>query len=187
MDEIALIEREKYLAVWARKEYRAVSPGMMEVERAWTVCEMREGASLIDFGSGPARATLWFQDRGLLVTAVDFAPNARETNVPFVEACLWELPESLAPADYAYCCDVMEHIPPEKIDETLAGIAARTLVTGYFRIATRPDRMGPKLIGKPLHVTVQSGEWWRRTLERFFPRVDVVEMNARDVVLLVRR
>jgi len=186
MDNLAAVEREKYVAVWQRQEYRKVSPGMLECERAFTVCRMMSSQTLIDFGSGPARATKWFEEKGLDAVAVDFAPNARETDVPFIEACLWALPEELPPADYGYCCDVMEHIPTHKIDDVLGGISARVKRTAYFRIATRPDKMGPKLLSRPLHLTVKDGEWWRRQVEAHFALVDVIENTGRDVILLAR-
>jgi len=186
MDNLAAVEREKYVAVWQRQEYRKVSPGMLECERAFTICRMMSSQTLIDFGAGPARATKWFEEKGLDAIAVDFAPNARETDVPFVEACLWDMPEALPPADYGYCCDVMEHIPGHKVDDVLGGISARVKRAAYFRIATRPDRMGPKLLKVPLHLTVRDGEWWRRKVEAHFALVDVVENTGRDVVLLAR-
>jgi hypothetical protein len=187
MDDIALVEREKYLAVWQRPEYRKVSPGMLECERAHLICGMKPGESLIDFGSGPCRAAKWFQDKGIHVLAIDFAPNAREHgDVPFVEACLWELPETLPKVDFGFCTDVMEHIPEAKIAAVLANIAMLTTRAAYFRIATRPDKMGPKLLGQPLHMTVQGGEWWRRQVEAHFPLVDVIENTGRDVTLLAR-
>lgn len=187
MDDIAKIERAKYLEVWQRPEYRVVSPGMNEAERASFVMRLRKGMSLYDFGAGPARATLWFQNvHGIKATAIDFAPNARETDVPFIEANLWELPETLPPADVGYCCDVMEHIPPEQIAMVLHGIVKHVRTGCYFRIATRPDHMGPKLIGKPLHMTVQPWQWWRDAVETAFDIVDVVESSDRHVTLWAR-
>lgn len=189
MDDISLIEREKYLAVWERPEYRRVSPGMLEVERAWITCGLQSGHSLIDFGSGPCRATKWFQDRGLHVTGVDFAPNAREhPDVPFVEASLWDdqLSSIVEQADWGFCTDVMEHIPPTRIVPTLVNIGKMVSRGCYFRIATRPDKMGMRLINKPLHMTVESGDFWRRHIENYFDRVDVIEQTDRDIMILAR-
>jgi hypothetical protein len=187
MDDVALAEREKYLAVWQRPEYRRVSPGMLECERAFTVCEMSAGDRLIDFGAGPCRATKWFRDKGLDVTAIDFAPNAREHNdVPFVEACLWSLPPCLKPAHWGFCTDVLEHIPVDRVETVLGNIARLSTAGAYLRIATRPDKMGPRLIGKPLHMTVRSSDWWRRAIEAVFPLVDVIEDTGRDLIVLAR-
>lgn len=186
MDDIALVERDKYLAIWERPEYRKVSPGMLECERAFTICKMMSSQSLIDFGAGPCRAAKWFQDKGLDVLAIDFAANAREADVPFVDACLWDLPESLPKADFGFCTDVMEHIPEAKVSAVLGNIAMLTRRSAYFRIATRPDKMGPRFLNQPLHVTVKDAEWWRRQVEEHFPLVDVVENTGRDVMLLAR-
>lgn len=186
MDDLAKIEREKYLQVWEHDAYRKISPGMLEWERAWQVCGMQPGQSLIDFGSGPCRATLAFQNAGLNVLAIDHVPNARETDVPFVEACLWDLPLTVSAADWGFCCDVMEHIPPQRVADVLRSIAENVTRGCYFRIATRPDMFGPKILGQPLHLTVSAGEWWRRQVEQHFELVDVVQHTSRDIMLLAR-
>lgn len=183
VDNLAEIEADKYRRIWERAEYRKISPGMMEAERAFTLLYMQPDQTLIDFGAGTGRATAWFRDRGLDVLAVDFAENALETSVPFVNACLWDMPD--LSAELGYCCDVMEHIPPEKVGHVLSAIRARITGAVYFRIATRPDKMG-QLIKSRLHLTVQSGEWWRRQLEAKWGIVDVVENNGRDLIAIAR-
>ena len=184
VDNLAEIEADKYRRIWERDEYRKISPGMMEAERALTLLYMQPEQTLIDFGAGTGRATAFFRDKGLDVLAVDFAENALETSVPFVNACLWDMPEGLS-AELGYCCDVMEHIPTEKVADVLTGIRSRITGAVYFRIATRPDKMG-KLIKSRLHLTVQSGEWWRRQLEDHWGIVDVVENNGRDLIAIAR-
>lgn len=187
MDDLAAIEREKYIRVWERPEYRTVSPGLMEFDRAIMVAGMVPGQSVTDFGAGPCRATKAFKDHGFEVLAIDHAPNAREhDDVPFLEACLWNLPATLSASDWGFCTDVMEHIPPTKVADTLRSIAENVTLGCYFRIATRPDVMGPKLIGQPLHLTISAGEWWRRQVERDFALVDVIEQTGRDIMLLAR-
>jgi len=184
MDQLAAIEAEKYRRIWEREEYRRVSPGMMETERAWRVCGMEPGQTLHDFGAGTGRAARRFADKGMSVLAIDHADNALEVAVPFIKTCLWDM-QDLPEADHGFCCDVMEHIPEQRVQDTLAAIRAKVRKSCYFRIATRPDQLG-KLIGQPLHLTVRSGEWWRRQVEGHFDLVDVIEMNPRDVMLLAR-
>lgn len=187
LDAMAQEERAKYEAVWKHKQYRKVSPGMLECERAWQLCGMKAGDTLIDYGAGPCRASKWFQDRGLDVLAIDIADNARETEeVQFLKACLWDLPAQVPASDYGFCTDVMEHIPPVHVAAVLNGIASRTRKAAYFRIATRPDKMGPMLLGKPLHLTVRGGEWWREEVAKSFAHVEVVENTGRDIMLLAR-
>ena len=164
--------------VWDHQAYRAISPGERDCERAYQLFGSRVGPKIIDYGSGPARATKWFADKGMMAIGIDIAPNAAETDVEVIEACLWDLPAHIGVSDYAYCCDVMEHIPP------LRHISIRTVTAGYFRIATRPDRMGPALIGAPLHLTIRPANWWYEKLSEFFSSVEVIE-DKRAAVFLV--
>lgn len=190
MDDLAALERDKYLRIWERDEYRKISPGMAETDRAFALCEMSPGDTLTDFGCGTGRASAWFADRGLEVLAVDFVPGALETAVRFREACLWAMGPAatgsvVPPADFAFCCDVLEHIPRERVVDTIAAIRARTGRAAYFRIATRPDRMGA-LIGETLHLTVEAAAWWRLQLGAHFGVVDLIEATGRDAVFLAR-
>jgi len=182
MDDLATTEAEKYRQIWDRPEYRKFSPGLGECEAAFTACGMASGQALIDFGAGTGRASAWFVERGLSVVAVDHAANALECDVYFVRACLWEMPAMLA--DFGFCCDVMEHIPPSRVDDVLRAIRARVSGRCYFGIATRPDVMG-RLIGKPLHLSVHSGDWWAAKLSEFWGAVDVRRNDARDFVAVV--
>src|ERR1041385_938241 len=65
----------------------------------------------------------------------------------------------------SFCADVMEHIPPDRVDQVLDNIlhAAEHV---FFAISTVPDNMG-ELIGETLHLTVQPFSWW---LEKFQKR-----------------
>lgn len=184
LDDISVEEMEKYERVWEFPAYRKTSPGQRECGRAFEVCDMKPDDTLYDFGSGPGRATSWFLDQGVHATAIDVARNALEDEwVPFVHASLWQLPKDLSVVDWGFCSDVMEHIPEGKVEATLTNIRKKVSQGCYFRIATRPDKFGPRLIQSPLHLTVKSGEWWRRECEKHFPYVDVIEMTKNDVML----
>lgn len=180
-DALLEAERAKYERVWAFREYRRHSPGAGLCERAYSAMGMRPGELLADFGSGTARATAWFQGRGLDATAIDFVPSARETDVPFVEACLWAMPDDLGPFDWGYCCDVMEHIPESHVGAVLEGISARVDRACFFQIALFHDGMG-RLVGKPLHLTVRPASWWQRIVQDHFAEVEVLPSDGRHFV-----
>lgn len=182
MDDLAIREADKYRQIWGRPEYRQYSPGLAACAAAFELCGMAPGRSLIDFGAGTGRASAWFAGRGLTVLAVDHAENALECDVDFLRACLWDMPP--LQADHGFCCDVMEHIPPARVDDVLRAIRASVSGRCYFGIATRPDVMG-RLIGQPLHLSVQSGAWWAAKLAGFWGVVAVRRDDARDFVAVV--
>ena len=172
-DTLAQAEADKYAAVWRYDAYRKNAPGEKCVFDAFKALGIKEGDTLIDFGCGTGRPARAFQEAGIHVTAVDFAVNCLDegVKVPFRQACLWNLPDDMI-ATYGFCTDVMEHIPPEKVDAVLANIRAATTDGVFFQIATRPDTMG-RLIGRTLHLTVKSADWWAHRLRLAWPNVTV--------------
>lgn len=169
MDETSLNEKKKYERMWAHRDYAKWSPGEEIAPFAFKELCAHAGQSIIDYGCGKGQAVAYFRDRGMFARGVDLVPLFPAAII----ASLWELPDSLLPADFAFSADVFEHIPTDKIDATLAGIALRTKEAGFFRISTREDSMG-RLIGKKLHLTVQPVGWWKHKLLQFF---DIVRLG----------
>lgn len=163
-------ESLKYGRLWEMPDYRKVSFGEHAAPKFLAQARPVPGAEVIDFGCGPGRAGLLMATLGRMkVTMVDFVRNCLDPEVRealttqaevlrFVKADL-EQPLSVV-AEYGFCADVLEHIPPDKVDQVLDNIlkAARHV---YFTIATTADQMGA-LIGEPLHLTVQPFSWWLR-------------------------
>jgi len=176
---IPLEEREKakYMSMWEQPAYRKSAPGESHAEIALNLFET---GTLIDFGCGTGRGAKIFQDHGYEVTGVDFSPNGLETEIPFVDACLWDLPD--LKAEYGFCTDVMEHIPSEKVEEVLKGIS-RCCEKAYFNISIVDDSLG-SLIGKKLHMTLMSPEGWRDLLSKHFKSVAILNVTKSDVSLL---
>jgi len=161
-------EGAKYRKLWDQSAYRAVSPGERGLPRLLAHMPLTADSQVIDFGCGTGRAALkLFQQKGCAVTMVDFARNCLD---PDVKTALTEHPTKLSfrqhdletpfpmTAGYGLCTDVMEHIPPDKVNRVLANIlqAANRV---WFQISTVPDELG-SLIGEPLHLSVHSYSWW---------------------------
>lgn len=190
--EVPLEQREqsKYEEIWTHDAYRKEAPGAAFVDDAFDRLGMQSGESLIDYGSGTGRASFAFSEyKGMNVTAVDFADNAFECAtglgyIDFVHACLWDLPAGLE-SDWAYCTDVMEHIPIEKVEAVIAGISERTRKGAYFNIATRPDNLGA-LIGRKLHMTVMQGSGWQTFLSKYFAHVEMIEREGEATFICKR-
>lgn len=174
-------EALKYGRLWTLEAYRRYAPGEAYVECFLAQARPTPGAHVIDLGCGTGRGGLKLALLGgLQVTLVDFVSNCLDPDIRamletqpalrFVKADL-EHPLPVA-APYGYCTDVLELIPPDRLNAVLTHIllAAQHV---FFSISTQPDACGA-LIGEPLHLTVQPYAWW---LERFHERQCVVHWS----------
>lgn len=183
-------EKQKYENIWTNvNEYRIHSPGEQSLKAFKDIIRPKFGSTVVDFGSGCARASLELAKDGHAVRMIDITEKSMDDEVreslhsglydmKFTEGSIFDLavPMENVSGDYGYCCDVMEHIPPKYIMQTLNNIMLRVKEGCFFFICFRPDSFGQK-IGKPLHLTVRSYKWWRDHLNEVG---NVVE--ARDLL-----
>lgn len=162
-------EQTKYRRMWTEVPgYRSTSPGENLVPMFLEQADWKPSDTLIDLGCGPGRAGLALSKAGLDVSLLDITETSRDSDpairkLPFVEACLWS--HRVWPDfDWAYCCDVLEHIPPERVDGVLRNIAAMIRKGAFLQIALWSDGWGNK-IQETLHLTVESAEWWQAKIE----------------------
>ena len=166
-------ERVKYERVWDDSRYRTQTDGLPAVFRAFRGMGCKPGETLIDWGCGTGRAAKLFADKGLQVTCFDIAANAMDSSIelPFVQGCLWEPPDGLE-ADYGFCADVLEHIPPDYIEASLSTIYWRSKIAAFIQVDTVRDISGA-LMEPPevLHLCVRKKKWWQDQLEAFWSEV----------------
>jgi hypothetical protein len=55
----------------------------------------------------------------------------------------------------------MEHIPTVHVSAVLRNLRLAATRAVFLGIALFPDSFGPRVIGAPLHLTVQHVDWWR--------------------------
>ena len=184
-------ERAKYAEIWSFDEYRnADSPGLINVERFMSVMQPVYGSKLIDIGCGSGQAGLEFRRRGMQVSWIDITAAGLDPEVDrsrFTEAPLWadwELEFSRPHFDYGFCCDVLEHIPPEYTMLVLDRII-RACTTTWLQIALRPDEFG-KLIGEPLHLTVRPYAWWLVRLATLGTVIDARDLCGDGLFVVTR-
>lgn len=174
-------EKAKYQKMWGVSEYRRYSPGEAGVSLFTGFFPLEDNETLIDFGCGTGRAARKLAGVGLQVTMVDITKDALDFNpeldfprIGFVEASLWELPDTLKPAEWVFSTDVLEHIPPGKVDASLDAIASRTLKGGHMTVSVVKDGFGD-MIGETLHLTVQPFEWWKDKIEARWEVLEALE------------
>lgn len=185
-----LEEREaaKYRLAWDLPDYRIMSPAMQHLDEIREAFGHPTKGMLLDFGCGAGKAAKALQGDGLDVVGLDHV-NALEVEIPFRQTALWSLPNpvpAMMPADFGICCDVMEHIPPEKVDAVLDGIARSVDGPVYFSISTVPDMFGAA-IGKTLHLTVQPAAWWREQLGARWASVTVIAETDAELRVIVNK
>jgi SAM-dependent methyltransferase len=184
-------ERRKYERMWTEvPAYRNDSPGERLVDYFLKHADYEPGDTLIDLGCGTGRAGLALYNRGLDVTLYDISAKAVDADIarlefPFIEHCVW-LDDDTDPADWVYCCDVLEHIPPEHIDKSLAVIRRLALKGAFLQIAMFHDGFGAR-IGERLHLTVENQDWWLKKLAEYFSGFNIWDSGDQRLIVLTKR
>jgi len=162
-------EALKYGKLWERKEYRAVAPGEQFAPVFLDHARPKHGSHVIDFGCGTGRGAAVLANAGMKVTMLDFVRNSLDDDVRsrLGESFTFKKHDLEKPspviAEYGYCTDVMEHIPPGKVNLVLENIL-RGAKHCFFVISTGDDVCG-RLIGETLHLSVHPFDWWKERFE----------------------
>lgn len=173
-------ERFKYEAAWDHPGYREWSPGEQMVPFFLQTATPERGTKIIDWGAGCGRAAHKLWKAGLDVTMVDFVDNCLDEDVradlcdsfQFVKHDLTQRID--LKGDIGFCCDVLEHIPEEDIDQVLDNMFENCHAT-FFQIATVEDHFSKEIDGvDQLHVTVRPYEWW---LKKFAEKEVIVHAS----------
>ena len=152
--------------------------------------------TVLDAGCGTGKGGVALQQQAFHVKLCDLTDHGLTLEaraLPFTAACLWQDlsavyrgfgPFQRTKFDFTYCCDVLEHIPPQftmlAIDQLLRvsryGLfLSVSLVSDYFGVWA----------GRPLHQTVQSFTWWRDSLAELGTVLDARDLHH-NAVFFVR-
>lgn len=181
IDELTLRETDKYRRMFQHPSYHQWSPGFDAV--AWFLenSAAEPNDIVVDAGCGLGRAAVELKKYGFKVYCLDLADFREEEakNIMFIEECLWQLQKTRL-FDWIYCCDVMEHIPEEKVDIVFDKLARATVKGAMFQIALDLDGCG-SLIGETLHLTVKPAEWWHAKIVKRWQIVKTAAEITRSV------
>lgn len=176
-----VIERERDLYTTVAdgiEKYVSYSPGAGYVPLFLDMAGLKPHEtsrySILDAGCCSGQGALSLQAAGFKdVRLCDLTGQMRVPEVrdlPFAETCLWHpLATSIGylrggKVDYVFCCDVLEHIPPEFTMLTIARLLEVARRGVFLSIALVPDAYGV-LIGEKLHKTVGPFTWWRDNIK----------------------
>lgn len=182
--DIAATERLKYQRMYETDQYRNNRETVRLAKEFIRRAGIKAGASVLDVGCGSGYATQFFHSRGLRVVSADIAPNAILPEMAALTEfhCLpaWDLPADRIQVEYGFSTDMMEHIPEERVDDTLAAIRACVTRDAYFNVSLRKDGMG-RLINDTLHMTVRPLQWWLDAFARHWgDPVELLHVDYRE-------
>lgn len=87
--------------------------------------------------------------------------------------------------DVASCCDVMEHVEVECVDNVLKYVAERTRYAALFTIGlSDATKMLPN--GRNAHITLKTAGWWINKLNEYFIVVEGATTDA-EVLLMCQK
>jgi len=162
---------EAYRELNARKHEQSATYGSYGhelVEQVRKLAREIPAHTILDYGCG----------KRTLEKALGYAICNYDPAIPGCEA-------SPAPADLVVCCDVLEHVELECVDDVLNDLQRVTLHTGLFIIDCKlankhlPD-------GRNTHLIVEKPEWWmRKLLDRFDLRKII--SSGESLMALVRK
>lgn len=196
-DPASEVERAKYVRAYTQSQrYREKSGKHIFMDEQAVrkyVATLQNKDLAIDFGCGNGSSALLLNELGFeQIDLIDFvgldhAPEEvlklrDEGKAAFYRWSLWERNmQTLDPANFTVCTDVMEHIPEDKVDAVMGTIRAKTDPfdgVSYWRIAlwgseTPEQKAKAKAnYGGELHVTVRPAVWWVEKLKKLYEEVD---------------
>lgn len=193
MSRIKDQQQTLYKDVWGRVEaYDRFSPGATHLP--FFLQHASPPGTVLDAGCGNGAGAVALANAGFTVAMCDITitEKALMTGLLAHEVCLWDAGDmSCLPylchiandafvdedkVDYTYCCDVLEHIPPEWTMLVIQNLLSITKKGLFLSIALVPDKFG-LWVGEPLHRTVQPFVWWRDNLRELRSNV-----QARDLL-----
>jgi SAM-dependent methyltransferase len=190
MSTLQTAETDLYAGVWQTLEhYGDVAPGEHYLPIFLDCVKGEQGfgfsrGHVLDAGTGSGKGALALRGAGFRVTLCDLTDTGlveEARALPFTAACLWQDLRGLTPFggafDWTYCCDVLEHVPPQLTMlacEQMLRVSRKGLFLGVSLV---PDVNGV-WVGRPLHQTVQSFCWWRDNLKELGTVVDARDLHG---------
>jgi SAM-dependent methyltransferase len=147
---------------------------MRVIEKIKEVLAKHKVKTILDAGFGGGKALKHLSECGYDVIGVDITLDGlidKSFKDKCLETPLWDVPID-DPLDATICIDVMEHIPPEKVDDTLSELSRLCSGIAILHIALFKHNIGKKDIDK-LHLSVFDSITWLDIIKPHFKEVDM--------------
>lgn len=170
-------ERDKYNQMWSMQQYRTVSPGASYMPGVISFCKTVGLKSVLDVGCGSGVNIESFIRNDIDAHGIDISDTAMHNPMlqeRFTRGEAWDMPFKDSTFDFVFSTDVLEHIPPTMVDQTLSEIARVCSGNAFLSISLIRDTCG-NLIGEELHLSIFSPEEWTRRINKYFDIIDEIK------------
>jgi cyclopropane fatty-acyl-phospholipid synthase-like methyltransferase len=158
-------EKKKYTDLWRLVNYTSLSANNF-AEFVKSIVPSGD-TSVLEIGCGDGTTFKALNNHcnvfGNDIT-IESAIKNRINSLRLYEYPVWNIPEYLS-FNYTISTDVLEHLPLEKVDESIKKIIEITELGTIHAICTRPA--STKYEGHQVHLTVRPIWWWRKMFERY--------------------
>lgn len=145
-------EVRKYQTCYQDHAYRMGKRRLQRMKK--DIDTIPAGATLLDVGCGRGETVYYALEQKILASGIDIVP---ELSGVYVEtASIAKIP--FETVDYVTCYDMLEHLPPEEVDQgldELFRVAKKTLFLTVSGNEAEKD-------GETLHLSVHDDEWWHQ-------------------------
>jgi hypothetical protein len=154
-------ERDKYTDIWNAQDYSSANnSGFAEM----LINKYRIGGRCLEIGAGKGTLIKQLQQRGIQVHGLDITMAGFRANTIGIEAPAWDTGLPDKSYDFTFSKDVLEHIPENRIQQTIKEIAR---ITKKGTIHNVSDREAVKDYNRhKVHLTVRPIEWWREQFRK---------------------
>lgn len=145
---------------WRHQQY-AEAEGVHTAQQVKDILGLSSGDTVYDFGCGDGHMVEWLNSRGIDTVGLDMIRAYEDT----VVINLTEMSDvfSRKSRDYGLCLGMMDHVPEEKVAQTLLNLNHLARKEIYFTIPIR-DFGYNDLLGKKIQQTIKPIGWWRNRL-----------------------
>lgn len=150
-------------------EYKALQKRLHETAPHYGISGQRYTEIIRDLSEWGRLAILDF-GAGKCTLAQSLGPAYRVTNY---DPCIDGLDTPPEPHDIVACTDVMEHIEPQFIDDTLKELRRLTLKRAFFVISIT-EAQKTLADGRNAHISIYPREWWT-------DKMDAVGFKVTDI------
>ena len=153
-------EKKKYEMLW-KGDY---VPSQCAVPIAqFVINRLGDCKTMVDLGCGDGTTVKILREKGYDCKGLDITRAGIKTEEDgwFLEGSLWAMPFESEQIDFTFSTDVLEHIPTEKIEETIREIFRITKKKTFHCIALFNDMRNINGEMVNLHRTVKPIGWWQ--------------------------